>query len=292
MRLCTSPRLGGIGAKLADERLHARDLLLLPLAGGGHLLQLRLAAAQVLREGTGKDAQLAAVDLCHLVAGAIHQRAVVGYQQVAATIGAQVLLKPLARLQVEVVGGLVEEQQVGPLQQQLGQRDAHLPAGGKGGRVLVVLLRSEPEATADAIQARRPVGSAVQADLLGEFAVAGEQPVQRITVAGSCHLLLNATQLLLRGQLAGKCQRQLRAQGAAAMIHPRLRQVGDADLAARNHAPAVGARLTRNDAHQGRFAAAVGAAQSDASAAIDGQTDLVEHYLLAEGDRYLGERNH
>ena len=43
----------------------------------------------------------------------------------------QELLEPVARLEVEVVGRLVEQQQPGAAQQQLGQRDAHLPAAGE-----------------------------------------------------------------------------------------------------------------------------------------------------------------
>ena len=46
-------------------------------------------------------------------------------------IVAEILFQPVAGFQVEMVGGLVEQQQVRLLQQQLGQRDAHLPAAGK-----------------------------------------------------------------------------------------------------------------------------------------------------------------
>jgi hypothetical protein len=43
----------------------------------------------------------------------------------------QILLQPVAGFEIEVVGGLVEQQQVGLFEQQLGERDAHLPAAGK-----------------------------------------------------------------------------------------------------------------------------------------------------------------
>ena len=54
-----------------------------------------------------------------------------------ARVGGQVLLQPQHRLGVEVVGGLVEQEQVGLAQQQLAQRDAaHLATGQVGdGRV-------------------------------------------------------------------------------------------------------------------------------------------------------------
>jgi hypothetical protein len=54
-----------------------------------------------------------------------------------ARVLAQVLLEPGHRLGVEVVGGLVEQQQVGLLEQQAAQRDAALLAAGEGGDVLV-----------------------------------------------------------------------------------------------------------------------------------------------------------
>ena len=46
-------------------------------------------------------------------------------------IGVQVLLEPVARLEIEMVGRLVEQQQVRLAEQQLGQRDPHLPAAGE-----------------------------------------------------------------------------------------------------------------------------------------------------------------
>ena len=47
-----------------------------------------------------------------------------GHGDDGAVVGREVLLEPEDRLGVEVVGGLVEEQQVGLLEQQLAQRDA------------------------------------------------------------------------------------------------------------------------------------------------------------------------
>ena len=63
----------------------------------------------------------------------------------------QVAFEPVARVEIEVVGRLVEQQQAGLLQQQLRQRDAHLPAAGERlGRPLRVRLRE-----AEAAQHRR-----------------------------------------------------------------------------------------------------------------------------------------
>ena len=58
----------------------------------------------------------------------------------------QVLLEPVARLEIEMVGRLVEQQQVRLAEQQLGQREAHLPAAGERvGRPLEIRrLEAEP----------------------------------------------------------------------------------------------------------------------------------------------------
>jgi hypothetical protein len=49
---------------------------------------------------------------------------VVGHGQDGTVVGRQVLLEPEHALRVEVVGGLVEQQEVGLLQKQLAQRHA------------------------------------------------------------------------------------------------------------------------------------------------------------------------
>ena len=43
----------------------------------------------------------------------------------------QIILEPVARFQIEMIGRLVQQQQVRLCQQQLGQRDAHLPPAGE-----------------------------------------------------------------------------------------------------------------------------------------------------------------
>ena len=46
-------------------------------------------------------------------------------------IRCQVILQPVARLDVEMVGRLVEHHELGLIEQQLGQRDAHPDPAGK-----------------------------------------------------------------------------------------------------------------------------------------------------------------
>ena len=63
-----------------------------------------------------------------------------------ARVAAQMLLQPDRGLEVEMVGGLVEQQEVGLEEQHAGQRHAHPPAAGERGQRL--LLRRVVEAQA------------------------------------------------------------------------------------------------------------------------------------------------
>ena len=95
----------------------------------GLLLQIRRVVALV---GVGP----AAVELEDPLGDVVQEVPVVGDRQDRARVGGQVLLEPLHALGVEVVGGLVEQQQVGLGQQQLAQRHAApLTAGQVGHRL-------------------------------------------------------------------------------------------------------------------------------------------------------------
>ena len=65
----------------------------------------------------------------------------------AALVGDEVIFEPVARLDVEMVGRLVEHHELGRVEQQFGQRDAHPDAAGKFADVAaeVFLGEAEPE---------------------------------------------------------------------------------------------------------------------------------------------------
>ena len=123
--------LGRLGAEAIDEGFEVLDLFALVAVGGE---QLR-AALVFLREILGV---VALVDLRRLfqifdgaVDGDVEKVAVVRDEDVAEGIVLEVVLEPVARLEIEMVGRLVEQQQVGLGEQQLGERDAHLPAAAE-----------------------------------------------------------------------------------------------------------------------------------------------------------------
>ena len=69
-------------------------------------------------------------DLQHPLHHPIQEEAVVGHDDHRALVVRQGLLQPSHRLHVQVVGGLVQEQHVGVLEQHLAERDSPPLAAG------------------------------------------------------------------------------------------------------------------------------------------------------------------
>ncbi len=99
-------------------------LLALDVEALGLLLQVGRVVALVAD-------QAAAVDLGDPLGDVVEEVPIVGDGDDGAGVGREVLLEPEHALGVEVVGGLVEQQQVGLGEQQLGERDAALLTTGE-----------------------------------------------------------------------------------------------------------------------------------------------------------------
>ena len=92
----------------------------------------------------------------------VEQVAVVGDDDRGARIALQVVVEPDRTLDVEVVGRLVEQQQVGLGEQHRGERHPHPPATGEVGAGAALRGGIEAEAVQDR---RRPGGGGVRADI-------------------------------------------------------------------------------------------------------------------------------
>ena len=127
--------LGRLGAEAVDELLHLFALLLVVLAGLlVDLLFHQDLVVELLR--AARDlAHLAAVDDHGMGRDAVHEVAVVGDDDHLVPPGAQELGEPADRNDVEVVRGLVEEQQVRLGHEHLGQVQPHLVSAGERRRV-------------------------------------------------------------------------------------------------------------------------------------------------------------
>ena len=87
-----------------------------------------------LHEGVvaaGVERQLAALQMQDEFAASVEQIAVMADDQHGAAIALEEILQPQHAFEIEIVGGLVQQQQIGRREQDRRQRHAHAPAAGK-----------------------------------------------------------------------------------------------------------------------------------------------------------------
>ena len=89
--------------------------------------------ALLLERGVGSlvERQLAAIEMQDLVDRGVEQVAVVADDDHGARIVRQMVLEPQRALEIEIVGGLVQQQEIGGGEQGCGEGHPHAPAAGK-----------------------------------------------------------------------------------------------------------------------------------------------------------------
>ena len=135
--------LGVLGAEAVDEFHQAADLALLVFVGGQLLLLVGLALEQILVIAAAVTDQPALADLDDAADKLVQELAIVRDDQNRAGVAFQILLEPEQRFEVEVIGRLVQQQQVRLLRQQPGQVRAHHPAAAHLARGPVGILFAE-----------------------------------------------------------------------------------------------------------------------------------------------------
>ena len=184
----------------------------------------------------------------------------------------QMRLEPLERGDVEVVGRLVEEEQVGVAGERAPERSPRqLAAGERVERPVEVGVVAEAEAV-EGLQ--RPVAPAVPAGVLEPGLRLGVAAERGVVVGALRHRLLERGQLLLdRDQLARAGQHVVaeryrsRSRGGPLVVERDLRALGEHELAD------VDRRLAREHPEQGRLAGAVAAGQRHPVAALELERD-------------------
>ena len=117
-------------------------------------------------------------------------------------IGFEVGLQPVAGFEVEMVGGLVEQQQVRLFEQEFGERDAHLPAAGEFFDAALPVFAAETEAGEHRADARFDV-----------VAVAGGEFGLDVMVAFGDLLVFRGGMIELRHAMREFLLLRLRARG-------------------------------------------------------------------------------
>ena len=187
----------------------------------------------------------------------------------------EVLLQPLHGLGVQVVGGLVEEQQVGGLEQQLAERDAALLTTGEVG--------DRPVAGRAAQRVHGLLQLGVEVPGVGVVEVLLELAhllQQRVGVVGR-HLLGDLVEPVELALDLGDAVLDV-LQNGLGLVERRLLQQDADGVAGREERVTVGRLLQPgHDLQHGGLTGAVGADHTDLRAGQEAQRDVIEDDLVA-----------
>ena len=257
-----------------------RDLVL--LFAIGVLLQFHLLGAHVFKLAVVAAVahQLARVDMQRDVGHGIQKLAVMADHHHGAFVTLQPGFQPYQRVQVQVVGWLVEQQQIRWAHQRARQLQAHAPAAGEAVDRVLELGGFEAQAQDQSLRPRRGVVLArvVQRHISVAHAVA------IVGGFGGCHFGTRVEQH--RVALHHKVRGALVGLGHVLrhLAHTPLR--GDVVLAR------VFVQATIKQGKQRGFARSVASDQTDFFAGIDGHGRAIEQDLGAAAQGHIFQSNH
>ena len=268
--------LGRLRLEPIDEALQMRPLGILLHLGLG--LQHPLLG-QLLGEGgvaAAIDRQLPAIEMQDVIDGLVQQVAVVRDDDRGARIALEIVVEPDRALDVEVVGRLVEQQQVGLREQHRGQRHAHPPAAGEVGAGPALRGRIEAEPVQDRGGAgRRRMRADIDEPRLDLGAPKAVGPLRFRHQARTFDIGGEDDGM----QRLGAGRRLLRHRADAHALGHRDR--------ARIHRPLAEDRL-----EQGGLAGPVAADETDAGAIGDREARAVEDQALADAEGEVVDAEH
>ena len=134
----------GLVPKAIDELPDASDVFVLPSFGFAEPLEPRCPLQEVRAVIPRVVGQGPECDLGDPSGDGIEEVSIVGDENDRIGIASQVLLEPVAGLEIEMIRRLVEQKQAWTLEEQLGERDAHLPASREGLGLAREVLGREP----------------------------------------------------------------------------------------------------------------------------------------------------
>jgi len=252
-------------------------------ADGAELFEVGLALAQVVRVVAGVSAQGAVLEGGHVVHTGVHEGTVVGDDEDDAVVAGQEALEPLDALEVEGVGGLVEQQDVGVAQQQLGEADAHLPAAGELEGRLVEVLHGEPQAAQDLAGAALELVAAGGLEAVAGAAVLLHGGVEGVGVLLGGHDLLELGDALAQVRDLGRGGHDLLEGRAVAGELRLLLEVAHGGAPGEGHGALVGRLEAHDDLEQRGLAGAVGAHEGPGLAGVELDGGARVEDLGAEG---------
>jgi hypothetical protein len=207
-----------------------------------------------------------------------------------ARVVAQEALEPQDRLEVEVVGRLVEQQQVGSREQDLGERDPHLPAARQRRDVVRHLIVDEAEAVQDGLGARLELVAAEVLVARLDLAEPRDDVVE--IVAGGLEPRAERGELLAEPRHLAGAGAGLGEDRSPAQLADVLPEVAQRQLPRPLDRAVVGLLLAGDQPEHRGLARAVGPDQADLLAGVDLKRRIDEQDLSAVLLAHRAERDH
>ena len=282
----------GLRTELVDEGLGLLDVPLLILGLGRLLFALDLAQLHVLAPRHLAVDQFSVAHLDGALGKSIEEGLVVRDEHQRRRIVLQEILQPLDRGEIEVVGRFVQQQQVGPHEQQACELCAHAPATAKLTHQAMHVVAHEADAFQHALDLHVVVGRADGIEPFVRMCKDGGQFDGLFIGRGLFQVLLDALQLRVQHQgffegLLGHLPR-----GEFEVVRHLLRQIAQGEFLGFADGAFVEWLNTRQGLEQGALACAVATNQADAVVRADEEIEVVEHRPLTEMQGEALDRDH
>ena len=293
MRLCTCLALVAWCAEPADEGLQLFDALALVAIGGFQLLAALGLLLQILLVIARIEVDALVPDFGDTVDGDVEEIAVVRDQDEGERIVVEIALQPVAGFEIEVVGGLVEQQQIRLLQQQFREREPHLPAAGElfgaAGPVLFAKSESGQHGAHLRFNGVTVTGAEFGVELLEAV---GDGGIFRPGGIEFAHLVHERFHLGLHVAEVGEHRHALGKDAASGQRQAVLGKVPGAGSTGARQIAIVERIQAAQHLHERGLAGAIGAHQAGAFARGDQPIDVFEEDFGAEAFSGRGQLNH
>ena len=234
----------------------------------------------------GVDRDRLVVDVGHVGGDGVHEVTIVADdEERPAELVGQVVLQPADRVEIEVVGRLVEQEHVGPGEEGLGDEDAELVPARERAHLVEVAIGADPQALEEGGGARLGGVPVLLADHALELGQLHADLVRHLQLEQAILLLHRVPERLVAHEHA--VEDPLVLVGEVVLLEdPDLELLGDL------HGALVGLLLARDDLEQRRFPGPVGPDERVALAWIEAHRDVLEEDFRAEPFGELVERDH
>jgi hypothetical protein len=211
----------------------------------------------------------------HVRHAAVQEVTVVRDEQQRAAVLGEPPLEPHDRIEVEVVGRLVEQQQVGAAQQCTAEIEAHAPAPREGGDRALEVAGREPQSREHGC---RPCARDITVDALEPCVKFRKRmPVMRVVGAGNGRLDRAQFRVAVQHEFD---RRLLESRGF-------LADRGDAPVRRHLAVAGLGVQFAEQQCKEARLAAAIRANEPDTPARMQLQVGFLDEGAGAAGEREL-----